>query len=66
MTDEQIASHVNAGAVIAFVAMQGMIAENQRRAANGEEQAYGEGAFFYVQSDLEKVLEQYNFLRPHG
>jgi hypothetical protein len=54
----------NAAQIVAITAlyqirMQGMIAENQRRAQEGYSQAYGEHSFACLREDLETKLSRY-------
>ncbi len=58
MTPEQQAAYLNVHAVLAQIEMQGMLAANQEREAKGQAQAYGEGAFAYLQDGLAEKLDR--------
>lgn len=48
MTDEQKAAYVIAQAACAMAEIHGMVAENQKRAAEGKAMAYDERDFFAI------------------
>jgi hypothetical protein len=62
MTDEQLAAFINAQSVIALATIQAMVAENQRREAEGNAQAYDSSSFFAVRDEIEDVLRKLNMV----
>ena len=63
MTDEQVAAHINAAAVVAFGKIQGMMAENAYCAACDNTPSYLEPNFSEVVAELEGLLKEYRFTK---